>query len=252
VVVPDAPAGWPAASAAAAHVFVAALTDDCTVDGADGHHLQRVRRLRERELVTAADGAGCWREYEIAAVAPGRLELRAAGPVRREPQRQPRVSVAIALAKGNALDDVVAGLTELGVHRIEPVRAERSVVRWDDARAAAAVDRWRDIAREAAMQARRADVPDVAPVADLASLQGRSGLLVADRSGAPAGALGAPPAGEWLVVVGPEGGLTASEIALLAAPAVAVGRHVLRARTAPLAVVAAVLDRTIAVPDVVN
>jgi 16S rRNA (uracil1498-N3)-methyltransferase len=158
----------------------------------------------------------------------------------------------VALAKASALDDVVAGLTELGVHRIEPVRAQRSFVRWDDARAVAAADRWREIAREAAMQARRARVPEVAAVADLTSLSGRPGLVVADRRGGEPGTLAPPPAGEWLVVVGPEGGLTADEIALLAAPAVAVGRHVLRAKTAPLAVVAALVERTIPVPDVVN
>jgi 16S rRNA (uracil1498-N3)-methyltransferase len=61
-----------------------------------------------------------------------------------------------------------------------------------------------------------------------------------------------PPTGEWVVVVGPEGGLTQDETARLGGARVAVGRHVLRAQTAPLAVVAALLGRTTPVPDVVN
>ena len=51
------------------------LDDSVEITGADGHHLQRVRRLRVGEHVTAADGAGGWRRYEIDAVEPGRLHL---------------------------------------------------------------------------------------------------------------------------------------------------------------------------------
>jgi 16S rRNA (uracil1498-N3)-methyltransferase len=250
--VPDARYGWPAATGATAHLFVDALADACTIDGDDGHHLQRVRRVRPSETVTAADGTGAWRAYEVASVAPGRLQLVAAGAVVHEPEMRPRVCVALALTKGRAFDDVVAGLTELGVHRIEPVRTERTVVRWDEDRASGALDRWRHIAREAAMQSRRAVVPEVAPVADLPSLRGRAGLVVADRAGGPVDALAVPATGEWVVVVGPEGGLTQDETAMLGGARVAVGRHVLRAQTAPLAVVAAVLGRTTPVPDVVN
>jgi 16S rRNA (uracil1498-N3)-methyltransferase len=245
--------GWAAADAAVAHVFLGSLPDDAVVDGADGHHLQRVRRLRVGERVTAADGTGAWRPYSVVDVAPARLGLRAAGTARREPDVAPRLSVAIALTKGGALEQVAAALTELGVHRIEPLQTERTVVRWDAARAQAAVDRLRTVAREAAMQARRATVPEVRPVAPLPSLAGRAGLVIADRAGAPASQVASPAGGEWVVVVGPEGGLSPSELASLPGAAfVAVGRHVLRAQTAPLAVVAALAERTTPVPDVVN
>ena len=244
--------GWAAATGATAHVFVDALTDECAVGGDDGHHLQRARRVRPGETITAADGSGAWRAYEVATVAPGVLRLVAVGPVVHEPDVRPRISVAVALTKGGAFDAVVAGLTELGAHRIEPVRTERIVVKWDESRATGALDRWRHIAREAAMQSRRAVVPEVAPVADVASLAGRPGLVVADRSGTAVDDLAPPPGGEWVVVVGPEGGLSAAELATLGTDRVAVGRHVLRAQTAPLAVVAALRGRTTPVPDVVN
>jgi 16S rRNA (uracil1498-N3)-methyltransferase len=251
--VADQEYGWAAADAAVAHVFLPALADDAVVEGADGHHLQRVRRLRAGERLTAADGAGAWRPYSVVDVAPGRLGLAAVGTARREPAVQPRLSVAVALTKGGALDDVVAALTELGVHRIEPLRTERTVVRWDEARASSAVERLRAVAREAAVQSRRATVPEVRDVAAIASLAARDGLVVADRAGMSASQIPAPRGGEWVVVVGPEGGLAPDELALLPnAPRVAVGRNVLRAQTAPLAVVAALYDRTTPVPDVVN
>jgi 16S rRNA (uracil1498-N3)-methyltransferase len=233
-------------------VFVPALGDECVVEGDDGHHLQRVRRLRAGETVTAADGTGAWRVYEIVDVAAGRLELLARGSALLEPELQPRLCVALALTKDRSLDDVVGGLTELGVHRIEPVRSSRSVVRWDDRRAAAAVERLRAVAREAAMQSRRARIMEITPVCDLASLRGRPGLVVADRRGSPAGQVSLAPSEEIVIVVGPEGGLAPDEVSLLDAPRVSVGQHVLRARTAPLAVVAAFHQHTTPVPHVVN
>jgi 16S rRNA (uracil1498-N3)-methyltransferase len=250
--VPDRETGWAAAADATAHVFVDALGDECAVEGDDGHHLQRVRRVDVGERLTAADGSGAWRAYEVVTVAPGRLQLAARGAVLVEPELHPRVCLAVALTKGRALDDVVAGVTELGVHRIEPVRSARSVVRWDDDRAAAAVARLRVIAREAAMQSRRARVPEVSEVRDLRSLVGRPGVVIADRAGIAPAHLPAPPGGEWTALVGPEGGFAPDELAMFDAPRANTGHFVLRAQTAPLAVVAVLVQHTTPVSHVVN
>ena len=223
-----------------AHVFVDTLDDTCTIAGADGHHLQRVRRLRAGEIVTAADGTGQWRPYEVRASSAGELQLDATGAVRVEPELAPVVGLALALTK-SGLEHVAARCTELGVDHIEPVRTERSVVRWDDARARKAVARLHTIVREAAAQCRRARLPEVRPVTSLAALAGRPGLVLADRTGRPAGSFPAAGPEGWTVVVGPEGGLTPAEIERLgpAIPRLALAPHVLRAETAPIAVVAA-------------
>lgn len=224
-----------AAAPAAAHLFVAALDSVVTVDGPDGHHLQRVRRLRIGEQVTAADGAGRWRQYVIAGAEPGNLLLRAESDVVVEPDPAPAVVVAVALTKGAKLETVVAQLTELGVARIEPVRARRSVVRWDAARAKAIGARLTSVAREAAMQCRRARIPVVAPVSDLADLAGRPGIVVAARDGKPAPEIPLPSGGTWTVVVGPEGGFDPGEVEALAPTCfLALSPYVLRAQTAPL------------------
>jgi len=76
--VTDSPAGRePADSDAVAHVFVDELGERCHIEGDDGHHLSRVRRVRTGELVTAADGSGAWRLYEVVAVSAGALDLDA-------------------------------------------------------------------------------------------------------------------------------------------------------------------------------
>lgn len=236
--------GWAAAEPVAAHVFLDDLADRTSVTGPDGHHLQRVRRLRTGEGLTGADGAGAWRRYDVVEARDGRLDLVATCEVRREPALVPRVSVAVALSKRAKLEIVAARLTEIGVHRILPVRALRSQVRWDAERAERALGRLRAVVREAAMQCRRARLPEVGEVVDLATLAGHDGLVVAERGGGPPEALPLPTGGEWLVVVGPEGGLRLDEVVRLGAPSVAVGPFVLRAETAPLAVAAALVTRS--------
>jgi 16S rRNA (uracil1498-N3)-methyltransferase len=244
------PTAGPAALDAIAHVLVERLDDRIRLDGDDGHHLQRVRRLRVGETVTAADGTGRYRCYGVADVAPGILTLTARGEVGHEARRVPGLSVAFALTKGDRPELVVQKLTELGVDRILVVAAARSVVRWDDSRTAVAMDRLVRVAREAAAQCRRARLPVVEGLVPLAEVAAEDGLVVADRGGVPAGELAAPTGAGWLVLVGPEGGFTDEERALVAgAPVLTVGPHVLRAETAALAVAAALAGRRHAEPS---
>jgi len=225
-------------------VLVATLEDELTVAGPDGHHLQRVRRLRPGEAVTAADGTGAWRPYEMVEAGRGRVVLRAAGPPVLEPVLAPPLRIACALTKGDGPESVVRQATELGVDAVLPVLAARSVARWPEARRAQALARLRRVADEAAAQARRARRLVVEPLQPLADLAGRPGLVLADREGPPAAALSDPGADGWLVVVGPEGGLDPAEReALGGPPRLAVGPHVLRAETAGSAVAAALAGR---------
>ncbi len=265
---------WAAAQDAAAHTFVEALDDTIEITGDDGHHLQRVRRIRVGEHVTVADGFGSWRRYEVEEVAPGALRLGARSAHHVEPEILPRVALAVALTKAGALDTVVARCTEIGVARVVPVRTRRSVVRWDAKQADRAMTRLRSIAREAASQSRRARLPEISAVAGLDDLAAHPGLVIADRAGESAAALfqrfgrktpeneglnpferftpnGARPSSdassvpEWLILVGPEGGLEPAELdAMHGAPRLSLGPHVLRAETAPIAAVAVMVDQS--------
>jgi 16S rRNA (uracil1498-N3)-methyltransferase len=226
---------WAAAVAASAHVFASELPDRLILEGDDAHHLFRVLRLRPGEVVTAADGAGRWRPYVVAAGDA----LEATGPGETEPELRPRLAVAFALTKGDKPELAVQKLTELGVDRILPVLADRSVARPVADRAAVQAERWRRVAREAARQCRRARLPEVAELAPLVSLAGHPGLVVAERGGASPATVAAGCGGELLIVVGPEGGLTDREVGLLSPRhRLGLGPHVLRAETAALAAAA--------------
>jgi 16S rRNA (uracil1498-N3)-methyltransferase len=239
--------GWAADVPASAHLFVAStadLVDAVAVAGEDGHHLARVLRLRSGEMVTVADGAGAWRPYRVGQVAGTAVHLEAAGALQQEPRASERLAVAFALTKGDKPELVVQKLTELGVDRIVPVLAERSVSRPDPGRAGTAAERWRRIAREASRQCRRATLPAVEDLAPLATLSGHPGIVVAERGGEAAEDLGPPPGGEILVVVGPEGGLADPEVEAVKPWArLDLGRHILRAETAALAAAALLAAR---------
>src|SRR5262249_22968691 len=99
-------------------------------------------------------------------------------------------------------------------------------------------------AREAAMQSRRARLPVIEECATFAAVAARPDLVLADRTGARAGALAPPATGEWTVLVGPEGGFDPDERDRLGGvPRLALGENVLRAATAPVAALAILSDR---------
>lgn len=203
----------------APHVLVEAV-DDPAVDDGTRHHLLRVRRLRHGADLTVTDGAGSWRWCRLR----GDGTLEPSGEVERVPRPDPPVTVAFALTKGDKPELVVQKLTEVGVDRIVPFRAARSVVRWDDERAAAHHRRWVAIARGAVAQSRRCWVPEIDPLSDLDDLVGL-GAVPVDRGGAP------PSLARSVVAVGPEGGWERDERDRLG-PAVGLGPLVLRAETA--------------------
>jgi 16S rRNA (uracil1498-N3)-methyltransferase len=207
---------------ARAHVFVADL-DAPVLDDGDKHHLHRVLRLATGSDVTAGDGAGRWRHCRLA----GGPVLEIAGTTVDDPRAEPPITVAFALVKGERPEWVVQKLTELGVDRVVPFVAGRSVVRWEPTRADRHIERWRAIARQAAMQCRRTWLPEVAPMSIFDSVAALPGAALADATGA------SPTLDRPSVLVGPEGGWTPEERGA-GLPTVRLGAHVLRAETAAI------------------
>jgi 16S rRNA (uracil1498-N3)-methyltransferase len=198
--------------------------DDPVLGAQDRHHLERVLRVRVGDPVDVSDGAGRWRPGTLAD--GGRVEPSA--NVATVKAAKPAITIAFAITKGERPELTVQKLTELGVDRIVPFTAARSVVRWDEQRAASNVDRFRRVAREAAMQSRQAWLPEVADVADFAGVARLPRAVLADAGGGP------PALARPVVLVGPEGGWTDDERAC-GLPRVGLGPSNLRAETAAIA-----------------
>lgn len=215
------------------------------------HHLYRVVRASDGAELEVADGRG-WS-------ASGRLtqgEVTLSVPAAHAAAPAPRLHVAQALPKARKLDEVVRQVTELDVDLLTAVAADRSVVRLDADKAEKARARWEAVARAACEQSRRPYRPRLNGVVQLRMLlaevvPGDAAILVAQPEATPlpdvAPNLSAP---EVVLAIGPEGGWSASELALLEADGrvrfVGLGPTVLRtehAAAAALAVTAALTGR---------
>jgi 16S rRNA (uracil1498-N3)-methyltransferase len=213
------------------HFFVDDLSAP-ELDQGDRHHASRVLRLQPGEPMTVSDCAGSWRTVRFGEV------LEPTGPVVWVPEPPEEVCVGFALVKGAKPELVIQKLTEVGVDRIEPFVADRSVVRWDDEKASKAADRWTSIARSAAMQSRRVRLPVVEEMRRFAELA-VPGVVLADVGGR------LPGPDDRRILVGPEGGWSPAERDG-GLDRVRVGRNVLRAETAAIvagALLVALRDR---------
>ncbi len=236
--------------------IVASLTDasvGSTVEvyGDEAHHAVAVRRLRVGESVALTDGRGTSVVGEVASTNKRRFAVTVRS-VARHPAPQPAVVVVQAIPKGDRGELAVEVLTEVGVAEIVPWAAARCVAVWKGERADKALVRWRSTAREAAKQARRSWLPDVASLATTDEVINRIGtadlaVVLHEAASARLSDLAIPADGRLLVVVGPEGGLSDEEIdAFTEAGAITVrlGSEVLRTSTAGVAAVAVLLSRT--------
>ncbi len=218
------------------------------VEGPEAHHAVAVRRLAVGEPVVLTDGAGLVAECEVAETGKARL-VAVVRTLVSVPRSQPGVVVVQALPKGDRGELAVELLTEIGVARIVPWAAARSVAVWRGDRAARSLAKWQTTAREAAKQARRAWLPEVAPLAstaDVVALVSAAPLALVLHEAATEPLPSDVPDGVVLVV-GPEGGLAPEELAAFAdagARTVRLGAEVLRTSTAGVAAVAALMSRT--------
>lgn len=214
------------------------------VAGDDHHYLFRVRRLAAGDRLVLFDGEGLEADAEVTSAGPRSGGL-AVGAPRRVDVAAPRLTVLLSIIKGERMDWCVAKLVELGIGRIVPLAAERSVVRLDGERAGRRVERYRAQVRAAAQQSRCGLLPRVDPVSGLAeALALVAGaalklLLWEDPRAIPLrSALPAAAPASVAVLVGPEGGFTGDEVEQAVAAGfvpVSLGRRILRAETAAVA-----------------
>jgi 16S rRNA (uracil1498-N3)-methyltransferase len=225
------------------------VAGELLLDGRDHHYVARVRRLRAGAELLLLDGAGREAEARVDRVGDRDTRLSVAAPRPAPRDARPELVVLLSLIKGERMDWAIEKLVELGVDRIVPVCAERSVVRVAPGGAGQRQRRLEAVARAAAQQCRRAELADIAEPVALADAvaQLRPGTLALvlweeERSRTLRDAL-SPGASAVALLVGPEGGFTSAEVACAVAAGfetVRLGPLVLRAETAAIAAVAAI------------
>ena len=207
--------------------------------GPEGRHAATVKRIGIGEPVLLADGLGQRADAVVESVGLGELRLRVRA-IAYDPQPDPRFVLVQALTKGDRDEQAIEAATELGVDEVVPWQAIRSIVIWRGERAARSLRKWESVVLAATKQSRRARVPLVSEPANQAGVIGRIeeaalAVVLHEEAAVPLAGLELPPAGDVVLIVGPEGGISPDELsAFVGAGAVAarLGASVLRSSSA--------------------
>lgn len=217
------------------------------LDEAEARHLSRVLRKRTGDVVEIFNGRGDAARCVVSTIGKRDVELTVTELLPPEIQPLPRITLAAAPPKGERLRWLIEKGTELGVDRLIPLRTARSIVDPGEQKIA----KLEQTSIAACKQSGRNRLPRIDEVTSLDrltdSLDPGTRLLVGSPEGAPLFEELCRPRGvtaEVVAVIGPEGGLTEDEVALLVssgAVAVSIAPHVLRIETAAIALVAALV-----------
>lgn len=229
---------------------------ELVLEGPEARHAATVRRTRSGEVLDVCSGDGLRVRCEAVQADRNRLDLRIL-EVREEGEPFPRRVLVQALAKGGRDEQAVETCTEYGVAAIVAWAANRCVASWKGKETKGRA-RWEATATTAAKQSRRSWVPEVSDhalgtaelaeqVAEAAARGAQVLVCHEEAKDRLATVVQAHPEGsETWIVVGPEGGIDADELALLVDAGgcpVLLGEHVLRSATAG-AYALATLDAT--------
>jgi 16S rRNA (uracil1498-N3)-methyltransferase len=197
------------------------------IEGGDARHLARSLRARVGEEIEVIDPAGFMLTVRLDAVSPDRVEGVVVSERLHQPEPPAKVTIAIANLPAPALELVLSRCTEAGAFGFYVFPAERSIAR------GAKPERWKTICREAAMLAGRLLVPEAVASASLQEVLAASAhpVLLARGVQQTLARLTTPP--DLTLLVGPEGGWTDRELALVPLKA-SLGPRNLRADTAAL------------------
>ena len=212
-------------------------------------HLVRVLRLEPGDACVLFNGDG--HDYAARLLSADKRGARAlVGAASAVDNESPlRITLLQGIARGEKMDWILQKATELGVAAVLPVSSERSEVRLEGERAGKRVAHWRSVVVAACEQSGRACIPPVAapaPLAQAVAALATPARFLLDPLAAQAVSAAVVPTGECVLAVGPEGGWSPNDRALLQAAGfggLRLGPRVLRTETAGLAAIAALQAR---------
>lgn len=211
------------------------------------HHIH-VLRMAIGDMVTLFNGEGGEYTATLASIEKRRAvaEVKTFSP--RESELPYAVTLAQGLPEGSKMDWIMEKAVELGATTIQPLAAQRSVVRLNAERAEKKLQHWRGIIESAAEQCGRNRIPHVCEPVQFSDWIGRQDLhrriLLTPRAEQSLSdwARHHPPQAVTLMI-GPEGGFTDQEESAAANHGVlllSIGKRVLRTETAGLAALAGI------------
>jgi len=222
------------------------------IKGSEARHISRVMRMGRGDRFILMDDKGVRFLTIIESVGSGSVRVVLEKRLPEPPPPPVSITTCQSVLKSRRMDYLIQKTSELGVDLILPFNSGRAVVRLDKKMLAGKLRHWREIARSSAKQCDRGRPAEIGPFSSFKELieKWRTGdavkviLWEEEEKRDLKGLLRASsPQDKFIGVVGPEGGFTREEIELAMAAGfipVSLGRRILRAETAALAITAIV------------
>lgn len=222
------------------------------LDGPDARHIVRVLRRSRGDDLMFTDGMGTDFSGRILSCGPDRVVVEILDTRPSKTESPLSLTVCSGMLKHHKMDDVIQGLTQIGITRWIPFFCERSVPFPDDRALARRMERWQTITNETIKQCQRSRRVEISSpmrlehVLDMA--QGFDHCIAFwEQGGEPLSRLTPQKKrNRALILIGPEGGFSESEILQASEKGFipfSLGPRILRAETASLCAAALVQHR---------
>ncbi len=229
--------------------FVDALNDTVVITGEDARHIAKSLRMAAGEALTLCDGRGLEAQGVIVSLSPDAVSVRLGEASRCAAEPQTKISLYLAMPKGDKAELAVQKAVELGAVEIVLFLSSRCISRPKGENAAKKVWRLQKIADEAAKQSGRGILPTVRGLLSfsqvLQEMQQFDNCFVLYEGLCTPLRRQLPERGAAIaLLIGSEGGFAPEEIMQAEARGVraaSLGARILRCETAPIAATAAVL-----------
>ena len=228
--------------------------EEMSITGVDAKHIGKVLRMQPGDKLQIVSDDGVSALAEVTAISETTVTVRCLEVLAESHEPAVKITLAQGLAKGEKMDFIIQKAVELGVYSIVPVAMEHSVVRLDGAKADKKVERWQKIAEAAAKQSKRDIIPQVQEVQSVSQMLANNNCktkIIAyeceDRMSLKTALREAGQLDDLLLIIGPEGGISESELTKAreaGAIPVSLGRRILRAETAGLVAMSAIFYET--------
>ncbi len=227
-------------------------SNEIVVQGQDVIHIRNVLRLGLGDAVAIFDGEGFQYNAEITSSTRNEVKCKILSRDRIQNESPVEITLGQSILKGTKLDDIVRKSCELGVASFVPIVAQRCALKLKLPEQTKKVERWQKIAMEASKQSGRARIPSILqPINSIEEFcsnnekydiklifqESENSLRFSDLEREYT------PKGKVALLIGPEGGWTENEIKTAIEhgfQSVSLGPRILRAETAPIAVLSIV------------
>lgn len=227
---------------------------EMVIKDVDAKHISKVLRMQPGDKIQIVSDDGVTAIAEIVSLQADNVVVKCLEKLAESHEPSVKITLAQGLAKGEKMDFIIQKAVEMGVSSIVPVAMEHSVVRLEGAKADKKVERWQKIAEAAAKQSKRDIIPQVQPVQTMQRMLANNDLqhkIIAyeceDRLGLKTALQSCDNLQELLLIIGPEGGISEFELELArknGAVPVSLGKRILRAETAGVVALSAILYET--------